>query len=136
MIRLVGARSPEESERIYRVYLVAQETEFDPTNAPKPHESAQKLAVSVLRAPTASAIKLGLRRRGKRIVITNDGNRSVRVSEVKLCSDSAPQECQELPERRLYPSNQWAIPAPKDFKLVLTKTVAGESETVVFEGNQ
>ena len=103
-IRLAAISGELARERVYRVTVkpVAGDVTSD--------ESGLKLLVGydllVLVRPAKPVLALTAKRDQNKLILSNNGNSSVELSDGKQC-DKSGEQCQPLPSKRLYAGASW-----------------------------
>lgn len=109
-LRIAAIHPASDRERVYRVTVKPVTGEVSGA------ESGLKLLVGydllVLVRPALMHSALKARRDGHKLVITNQGNSSVEMSDGKQC-DQGRKACRSLPSKRLYAGASWAQPLPE-----------------------
>jgi len=140
-VRLVGVEEPEEAEQVFRVALAPRRSEHDPRAKVRINGKEAELsvvtafAVTVLRAPEGATAALRSSRAGEDVVLSNEGNRSIALTEVRVCRRSERSSCEEQPVRRLYPGAEWRVRVPAAGRLELLQRIGKDFQTVVIEGS-
>ncbi len=119
LVRILNLNEDSAVERIYRV-------NFTPVTPPVELEAADDNAVrSALDVVVAYQVLIMMRpenpnpvhaiaRLGAAAKFTNDGNTNYLLTDGSQCNPSDIEQCQTLPDRRMYPGNQWALELPFD----------------------
>lgn len=117
-LRLVNLKPKSAQERVYRVNLspvVGKIAAEGDANA-----MAVKVVVGyqllVLVSPAEPQELLEVRREGRLAVLRNAGNTNILLFSGQQCPTAEAEEasCRTLPDRRLYPGNEWRLELPFD----------------------
>ena len=109
LVRLVNL-APPGPERVYRI-------NFTPVLPPLQEEEGATVRVVIayqvlaLIYPASPTEQLEIDRKGQSLTFRNKGNSYVLMGAGTQC-DSAAQNCEDLPARRLYAGNEWQITLP------------------------
>ncbi len=109
-LRIAAIHPASDRERVYRVTVKPVTGEVSGAETGLKLLVGYDLLVLVRPAIVRSALKA--RREGQKLVITNQGNSSVELSEGKQC-DQDRKSCLPLPSKRLYAGVSWEQPLPK-----------------------
>ncbi len=111
-IRFVNLHPKREQETVFRATIepVAGELTAKGTGI----KVMVGYEVLVLAEPVNPHSELVAERHGNRLVISNRGNANALLFRGKQCQSSNAQQenCASLPDKRLYPGNQWDIALP------------------------
>lgn len=139
-VRIVSVNEAGESEAAYRVRFAPQRGGFEPEATLNVGDASARLnvitalAVLVVRAPEKRRGELVSVRRDGGILLRNESNQSLGLSEVKLCETRSRNNCREVPGRRLFPGNEWFIDSLGQGTLEFLKRSSSDFEMVVLEG--
>lgn len=109
LVRLVNL-APPGNERVYRI-------NFTPILPPLQEEEGATVRVVIayqvlaLVHPSKPSEQLDIDRQGSSLRISNNGNSYALLGAGKQCN-SAGEQCEDLPARRLYPGNEWELTLP------------------------
>lgn len=111
VVRIVRLGEPGASERVWRIGIrpVVGATTSD-TNALQVLVGYGVLVVARPPEPTSTVIG---ERRGRTLVLRNEGNTNVLLFDGEQC-DRSGGDCRALPVRRLYAGNTWSVPLTFD----------------------
>lgn len=117
-LRLVNLRPQSTQERVYRVNLSPVVGKIGA--AADANAMAVKVVVGyqllVLVSPAEPQEGLEVKRDGKVAVLRNAGNTNILLFSGQQCPapDADEASCKGLPDRRLYPGNEWRLELPFD----------------------
>lgn len=139
-VRLVALGDAEDIEKVFRLTLVAaarqsgSEESAVAAGVGGASTGNSSFEVLVLRASESAKADLVSKRTGSDLVLTNEGSRSIALTEVRVCQGAGVGSCVEYPARRMYPGAAWSVRVPVGGRLEVLKRVGKDFETVVFEG--
>ncbi len=111
LVRIAVIEPAAAVDRIYRVTVKPVLGEVRAT------ETSLKLLVGydvlVIVRPGGAAPDLDFQRRGRRVIVTNNGNTNALLTEGRQC-DAAGENCAELPSKRLYAGGRWELQLETD----------------------
>ena len=125
-LRVAKLKADDVTERIYRVTVKPVVGDVSAS------DSGLKLLVGydllVIARPGSAKPDLKVRRTEQEVVISNQGNASVELTQGKRCS-TVRSICEPLPPKRLYAGATWQIPiTPTDSGSYKVRTSQGWSE--------
>lgn len=138
-IRLVAVTPAGQIETAYRVYLTPLDSDFEeqikvPVNdLPVRPPVTTALTITVLRDPLM--VRGGLRESRSAGVITleNIGNVHASLTSIKIC-DRSNNNCQELPDRLVFPGTSATFDVSPSSKIELLQKVASQYQPLLFMG--
>jgi P pilus assembly chaperone PapD len=139
-VRIVGVEEPGDTEQVFKLALTPfsgsprSSEQGSTTGAPGEFKAAPSFEVLILRAPEDAAASLVWKRSGGDVVLSNEGSRSIALTELRVCRGAGTAECVDSPSRRLYPGTSWSTMVPIDGRLEVLKRVGNDFETIVIEG--
>lgn len=129
LIRLVFTQKADSTDRLYRVDV--QPTVGDLLLPKKTNEIGIKILVGygvvVVQRPTELKVSIQLTRKGKTLMVQNNGNTNVVLSNGKQC-DSNGKNCQELPPKRIYAHQTWEQTLPYETKVTYVESYLDNSK--------
>jgi P pilus assembly chaperone PapD len=139
-VRIVGVEEPEDTEQVFKLALtplrgaspVSDQAFVD--GVPAEVRGAPAFEVLILRAPEEAVASLVWKRAGSEVVLSNEGTRSIALTELRVCRGAGTAGCVDSPSRRLYPGTSWSTAVPEGGRLEVLKRVGNDFETVVIEG--
>lgn len=139
-VRVVSTRRAADLEVAYRLRLAPQHGEFDPKarllgegNGPRLNADTA-LAVLILQAPMETKGEVASARVDGDVLLRNESNRSVALSDVKVCPTVSRSGCTELLGKRLFPGGEWRIPVPAPGRVEFLQRRGSDFEMIVLDG--
>ena len=113
LVRLVFTQKAGLTDRLYRIDI--QPTVGDLLLPKKSNEIGIKILVGygvvVIQRPTKLDVAISIERQDKTLIVKNNGNTNVILSNGKQC-DAKGNKCQELPPKRIYAGQIWEQELP------------------------
>ena len=130
LVRLVNLQEPGDKERVFRVNLkpISADVEADQT-AIKVLVGYQLL---VMIHPAEPEPKLAATRDNGKLKLVNEGNINILMHRGQQCAADKPDDCVDLPVKRLYPGNSWELELEKDGPVQFIQSVGTTNQSVVF----
>ena len=120
IVRLIQVADVVEEERVYRINFRPVERPPEvPAEAGDPSVSSLLDVViayqvlAIVQPPAARALPEAVRT-GRLATFQNRGTSNYLLTRGRQCHPGAPEDCRELPSRRIYPGNRWDVQLPFD----------------------
>lgn len=140
VVRIVNLAPNPATERVYRVNLLPVVGKLQVSNN-ESDESAMALKIVigyqllVLVAPAGAKEGLDVQRNGNVATLRNTGSTNIQLFSGTQCpsADAPETACKQLPDRRLYPGNEWVLELPFDQPFDYQMTVLEKHQKRSFE---
>jgi P pilus assembly chaperone PapD len=117
-LRIVNQQPKAADERVYRINLspVVGKLEMEGESNAMAVKVVVGYQLLVLTSPAEPREGLEVKRSGKSAVFRNTGNTNILLFSGQQCpsAQAAEADCQQLPDHRLYPGNEWTLELPFD----------------------
>ena len=139
-VRIVSMGGTSDREVAYRLRLAPQHGEFDPKATFSVGGDSSRLnvvtalAVLILQAPTETTGELVSTRVDGDVILRNESNRSVALSDVKVCPTVSRGDCTELLGKRLFPGGEWRLTLPPQGRIEFLQRRGSDFEMMVIDG--
>ena len=128
-MRLALRQAATDKDRVFRVSVIPNLGKVTHKGDGKSVNSAIKLVVGydvlVIARPQGFEPKLQVSRKGKLLKLSNVGNSSVFVRQVKHCQ--TPESCIDVASNRLYAGERWQVLLPGNGPVELHQSIAGKN---------